>query len=63
MGFTLDKVVPWGRSYDEYISMFGLTEDDLTLRNPYTVCQARCQKLQLKMFSCQLQKARNLEVN
>lgn len=32
MGFTLDKVVPWGRSYDEYVSMFGLTEDDLALR-------------------------------
>ena len=32
MGFTLDKVVPWGRSYDEYVSMFGLTESDLELR-------------------------------
>jgi len=32
MGFTLDKVVPWGRSYDEYVSMFGLTEADLGLR-------------------------------
>lgn len=32
MGFTLDKVVPWGRSYDEYIRMFGLTEGDLELR-------------------------------
>ena len=32
MGVTLDKVVPWGRSYDEYVSMFGLSEDDLTLR-------------------------------
>ncbi|MHB8388322.1 MAG: class I SAM-dependent methyltransferase [Acidobacteriaceae bacterium] len=32
MGFTLDKVVPWGRSYDEYVSMFGLTESDLDLR-------------------------------
>lgn len=32
MGFTLDKVVPWGRSYDEYVSMFGLTESDLALR-------------------------------
>lgn len=32
MGFTLDKVVPWGRSYDEYVSMFGLTEHDLELR-------------------------------
>ncbi|MFA5921993.1 MAG: SAM-dependent methyltransferase [Methylococcaceae bacterium] len=32
MGFTLDKVVPWGRSYDEYISMFDLTEADLKLR-------------------------------
>ncbi|MDE2118258.1 MAG: SAM-dependent methyltransferase, partial [Betaproteobacteria bacterium] len=32
MGFTLDKVVPWGRSYDEYVSMFGFTEIDLGLR-------------------------------
>jgi hypothetical protein len=32
MGFTLDKVVPWGRSYDEYISMFNLTEAELGLR-------------------------------
>ncbi len=32
MGFTLDNVVPWGRSYDEYISMFNLTEKDLGLR-------------------------------
>jgi len=32
MGFTLDKVVPWGRSYDEYVSMFGLTDVDLGLR-------------------------------
>ena len=27
--FTLDRVVPWGRSFDEYRSMFGLTETDL----------------------------------
>lgn len=32
MGFTLDKVVPWGRSYDEYVRMFALTEADLGLR-------------------------------
>ena len=32
MGFTLEKVVPWGRSYEEYISMFGLTEADRELR-------------------------------
>jgi hypothetical protein len=32
MGFTLDKVVPWGRSYDEYVSMFGLSGADLGLR-------------------------------
>jgi len=32
MGFTLEKVVPWGRSYDEYVSMFGLSEADLRLR-------------------------------
>lgn len=29
MAFTLDKVVPWGRSYTEYVSMFGLAEADL----------------------------------
>jgi hypothetical protein len=27
--FTLDKVVPWGRSYDEYCRMFALTAADL----------------------------------
>lgn len=26
MGFTLDQVVPWGRSYDEYVRMFDLSE-------------------------------------
>lgn len=32
MGFTLDKVVPWGRSYSEYATMFDLSEADLRLR-------------------------------
>jgi len=32
MAFTLDKVVPWGRSYAEYVSMFGLTEAELGCR-------------------------------
>lgn len=32
MGFTLDKVVPWGRSYEEYVAMFDLSEADLQLR-------------------------------
>ena len=32
MGFTLDKVVPWGRSYEEYVNMFGISEADLQLR-------------------------------
>lgn len=32
MGFTLDKVVPWGRSYAEYVTMFELSEADLQLR-------------------------------
>ena len=27
--FTLDKVVPWGRSFDEYRRMFALTDADL----------------------------------
>lgn len=30
--FTLEKVVPWGRSFDEYRRMFGLTEADLRKR-------------------------------
>ena len=32
MGFTLDKIIPWGRTYDEYVKMFDLTEDDLGSR-------------------------------
>jgi hypothetical protein len=32
MGFTLDKVVPWGRTFEEYVAMFDLAEDDLRLR-------------------------------
>ncbi|WP_163335633.1 class I SAM-dependent methyltransferase [Desulfopila sp. IMCC35008] len=32
MGFSLDNVVPWGRSYDEYVGMFSLTTDDLAGR-------------------------------
>ena len=30
--FTLDQVVPWGRSFDEYRRMFALTEEDLDRR-------------------------------
>jgi hypothetical protein len=30
--FTLDQVVPWGRSFDEYRRMFALSEDDLRSR-------------------------------
>jgi hypothetical protein len=30
--FTLEQVVPWGRSFDEYRRMFALTDDDLRLR-------------------------------
>lgn len=32
MGIELEKVIPWGRSYDEYVRMFDLTETDLRLR-------------------------------
>jgi len=31
--FTLDQVVPWGRSLDEYRSMFALTDADLDTMN------------------------------
>jgi hypothetical protein len=30
--FTLDQVVPWGRSFDEYRRMFALSNDDLRLK-------------------------------
>src|SRR5688572_9915115 len=30
--FTLEQVVPWGRSFDEYCRMFALDDDDLGLR-------------------------------
>ena len=29
MTFTLDKVVPWGRSFDEYVAMFSISKSDL----------------------------------
>ena len=32
MSFTLDQVVPWGRSFDEYVAMFALSESDLRRR-------------------------------
>ena len=32
MPFTLDQIVPWGRSFDEYVSMFALTAADLDKR-------------------------------
>jgi len=32
VSFTLDKVVPWGRSFDEYVAMFALSEVELTGR-------------------------------
>jgi hypothetical protein len=32
MAFTLNDIVPWGRSYEEYVRMFALEESDLRLR-------------------------------
>ena len=32
MPITLDNVIPWGRSMEEYIAMFGLSERDLDAR-------------------------------
>jgi len=32
MAFTLEKIVPWGRSFDEYVAMFALSADDLAGR-------------------------------
>jgi hypothetical protein len=32
MSFTLDKIAPWGRLFDEYAAMFALSADDLGKR-------------------------------
>lgn len=32
MSFTLDEIIPWGRSLSEYIKMFNLSPDDLQLK-------------------------------
>jgi len=32
MGFRLEEVVPWGRSFEEYTGMFALTDRDLEER-------------------------------
>ena len=32
MSFTLANVVPWGRSFDEYVAMFALSANDLRKR-------------------------------
>lgn len=32
MAATLDKAVPWGRSFDEYVRMFDLSDSDLHSR-------------------------------
>ncbi len=32
MAFTLDKIVPWGRSFEEYCAIFSLTEKELKKR-------------------------------
>jgi len=32
MAFSLEKVVPWGRSFNEYVAMFALDNDDLNKR-------------------------------
>jgi SAM-dependent methyltransferase len=32
MAFSLDQIVPWGRSLDEYVGMFDLTEADFSGR-------------------------------
>ena len=32
MPFSIDRVMPWGRSLEEYRAMFSLSEDDLARR-------------------------------
>lgn len=32
MAFTLDEIVPWGRSFEEYETMFNLSREDLEKR-------------------------------
>jgi hypothetical protein len=37
MAFTLDQVVPWGRSFDEYVAMFSLSVEDLSQDLPILI--------------------------
>ncbi|WP_216593342.1 hypothetical protein [Cyanobium gracile] len=30
--FTLEQIVPWGRSFEEYVAMFSLADSDLAGR-------------------------------
>lgn len=32
MSFSLDRIVPWGRSFEEYVAMFALDHEDLGKR-------------------------------
>lgn len=32
MSFQLDEIVPWGRSFDEYVAMFALSDGDMRRR-------------------------------
>ena len=32
MAYQLKEVVPWGKSLEEYVAMFALSEDDLAKR-------------------------------
>jgi len=32
MAFRCEEIVPWGRSFEEYVRMFSLTDDELNLR-------------------------------
>ncbi len=32
MGFMLNEVIPWGRSFEEYVALFNLSETELQKR-------------------------------
>src|SRR5882724_2399425 len=48
MAVKLNSVVPWGRSFDEYVRMFALTEEDL--RRRILDCAAGPSSFNLEMF-------------
>ncbi len=67
MSVTLDQVVPWGRSLEEYKRMFMLSEEELNLRiyrlQEPTVCSSAIHctsQIDCNIYTARCQKLRLL---